>query len=226
VINNYLATLPGKLSAIIVGHTHFDHALEIPFFATRSDCKILGSRSLDTLLTIYGMPNRVKEWEGDAVELSTGIKAALIPSAHGLVLFRRISYPGEIQPEFKPPLKTSEYRVGTVFMPKLKINGVTFLHAGSANFIEKEVTGHQCDVLFMCVAGWKQSFAYTNRFIDMVTPKVIVPIHFDDFSVPITPGKQPPNLPLQDMKGFLKTISSHFPDIEIILPKIFKPITF
>src|SRR5688500_1963076 len=40
-----LAALPDPL-AIAVGHTHFDHVLDVPALAARAGCQVLGSRSL------------------------------------------------------------------------------------------------------------------------------------------------------------------------------------
>ena len=61
-------TLPAPLSAILVGHTHVDHALDVPAFA-RARCgacrAIVGSRSLDTLLRAHGLPDRVRVCEGE-----------------------------------------------------------------------------------------------------------------------------------------------------------------
>jgi L-ascorbate metabolism protein UlaG (beta-lactamase superfamily) len=227
VISTYFEELPAKLSAIIVGHTHFDHALDIPVFAKRFDGPLIGSSSLQKLMDMYGISGRVTVCKGgESIELPGGAVVTMIPSMHGLVAFGRIPYPGEIDPSGRLPLKAAEYRHGTAFIPKLEIAGKVFMHLGSANFIPSELEGHHCDILFMCVPGWKKITGYTTRLLQMVKPKVIVPFHYDDFSVPTSLKKQAPTLPLQDMAGFLKEISRSFPDAEIVKARTFELLSF
>jgi len=227
VINKYLESLTGQLSAIIVGHTHFDHALDIPVFAEHFYGPLIGNASLDTLMTMYGKSGRVTVCKGgERVKLPGGAVVTVIPSTHGLVAFGRAPYPGEINPADRLPLKSNEYRHGTVLIPKLEIGGTVFMHMGSANFIESELEGHYCDVLFMCVPGWKKIPGYTTRLLQIVKPKIIVPFHYDDFSAPMSPDMKTPTLPLQDMAGFLKKISQSAPDAEIRQVRPFESMSF
>ena len=221
VIDNYIENLPAKLLSIVVGHTHADHALDVPYLAQNSECKIVGSKSLDTLFRIHGLSDRVMICKGqELVELADDIVVTMIPSVHGKVIFGSIPYPGEINLDEKLPMKAKEYRHGTVFIPKLKIADTTFMHFGSADYIESQLDGHTCDVMFMCVPGWKRNAGYTSRLIDLVQPKVVVPFHFDDFSRPISKAGKAPLLPFQDVPGFVSEINKKFPEIKIVFPKI------
>lgn len=227
VVSGYLEELPGKLSAIIVGHTHFDHALDIPVFAKRFDGPIIGSSSLQTLMEMHGMSGRVTVCKGgERIELPGGAAVTMIPSVHGLVAFGRVPYPGEINPSERLPLKAGEYRHGAAFILKLEIGGKIFMHVGSANFIQSELEGHRCDILFMCVPGWKRITGYTSRLLQMMKPKIIVPFHYDDFSDPTSLKKQAPTLPLQDVAGFLKEISHGAPDAQIVQAHTFESLNF
>jgi L-ascorbate metabolism protein UlaG (beta-lactamase superfamily) len=227
LIRKYLDMLPGKLSAIIVGHTHFDHALDIPEFVKDFDGPLVGSSSLDTLMRISGFSNRVVVCSGgERVELFEGAAVRMIRSRHGLVAFGRVPYPGEIDPSLKLPLRASQYRLGTAFMPRIELGGKVFLHAGSANFIESELDGCDCDVLLMCVPGWKKVPEYTTRFLQIVKPKVVMPFHFDDFTTPLKAGKKPRYLPLQDITRLLRRILENAPDAEIRLLQPFESTVF
>jgi len=226
-VEKYLDKLPGKLSAIIIGHTHFDHALDVPEFAKHFDGSLIGSKSLEALMRMHGFSERVVVCSGgERVELFEGAAVTMIPSRHGLVVLGRVPYPGEIDPLGKPPLKASRYRLGTVFMPKVELGGKIFMQAGSANFLESELKGHDCDVLFMCVPGWKKVPEYTTRFLQMVRPKAIVPFHYDDFSVPLRRRTKTPNLPLLYMQRFLRRILESAPDAEIRLLQPFESTIF
>ncbi|MBM3156610.1 MAG: MBL fold metallo-hydrolase [Chloroflexi bacterium] len=227
LVKKYLDKLPGKLAAIIIGHTHFDHALDVPEFARHFDGSIIGSRSLEALMQMNGVSHRVNICSGgERVELFEGAAVTMIPSIHGLVFLGRVPYPGEIDALSKPPLKMNQYRLGTVFMPKVELGGKIFLHAGSANFLESELQGHDCDVLFMCVPGWKKVPEYTTKLLQIVKPKAIVPFHYDDFSVPLKLKTKTRNLPMLDMKLFLRQILKSAPDAEIRLLQPFESTIF
>ena len=226
-IEKYLETLPGELSAVIVGHTHFDHALDIPEIAKKFHGPIVGSASLESLMALYGMPGRVTIPEGcEKIDLPGHVTATMIPSAHGFVVFGRVPYVGDIDPGGRLPLKARQYRHGKVYMSKVKIGQVTFIHAGSANFVESEVDGHRCDVLFMCVPGWKRVPQYCTRLPEILKPEVIIPFHFDDFSGPMDANMDAPALPFQDMKGFLSRISQSAPWAQIRVPRTFESMFF
>ncbi len=226
-IQDYLKDLPGKLSGIIVGHTHFDHALDIPEFSKHLDGPLVGSQSLETLMRLNNMPDRVTIPEGKkAVKLSDNAAVTMIPATHGKVIFGRIPYPGDIDPSAKLPLKAKEYTHGSVYMPKLEIDGTTFFHAGSAGFIEKELEGHECDVLFICLPGWKKAPGFTSRFVKNLKPEVIIPFHFDNFTVPISKNGETPSFPFQGMEGFLEELAQNAPDADIRIPKPFEVMTF
>lgn len=226
-IDNYLKHLKGKLSAIIIGHSHLDHAMDTPELSKRFDGPVIGCSSLDALVEIYGQKGRVTTVNGnETIRLPGGADVTMIPSKHGLVMFGKVPYPGSIRKNWVPPLKASEYRQGTSFIPKLQIKNKIFMHAGSANFDSKHIEGHQADVLFMCLPGWKKVPEYTTTFLKKINPSVIVPFHFDDFSSPIPSNGIPRKLPFQDMRGFLDAIRSTLPDTEIRIPEYFQEMTF
>ncbi len=226
-IENYLEKLPGNLSAIIVGHTHIDHALDIPEFSRHFEGPLVGSHSLEILMALHNMPGRVIVSEGNRrIELTGEAAVTMIPSVHGLILFGRIPYPGEIDPSEQLPLKARHYRHGAVCIPKLEAGGKTFMHIGSANFIESELHGHHCDVLFMCVLGWWNRPGYPARVLEITNPKIVFPFHFDDFTAPIHTHRKRQTIPFTDIKGFLRQIRQSAPDIEIRLPQPFETMAF
>ncbi|MCP3898539.1 MAG: MBL fold metallo-hydrolase, partial [Desulfobacteraceae bacterium] len=121
VLDKYLDTLPSKLSGIVVGHTHLDHALDVPYLAKHSDCKVVGSSSLDSLFNLHGIQDRVSVCKGnELIELGDNISVHMILSVHGKIVFGRFPFPGEIKQTEKLPMKASKYCHGTVFIPKIK----------------------------------------------------------------------------------------------------------
>jgi L-ascorbate metabolism protein UlaG (beta-lactamase superfamily) len=226
-ISRYLDSLPGRLQAVIVGHTHLDHALDIPEIIKRLPVPLIGSRSLETLMALHGMPGRVTVCkEGTRVELPGGASVTMIPSLHGLVLFGRSPYPGEIVPAQRPPLKASAYCHGQVFHVRLEIGGKSFLHVGTANLIDEKLEGQGCDVLFLCMPGWKMVPDFHGRILSRVRPKIVVPFHFDDFSAPLSKDGRAPSVPWRSEKEFLERIAEEAPGARIVRPDLFGPMEF
>jgi len=226
VIDQFIQNLPGNLDAIIVGHTHFDHALDVPDIAYGHKCPVLGSTSLKSLMEISGLPGRTRVCaEQEKVELEGDASVTMIPSLHGLVVLGRVPCQGDMVQDLSLPLRAYQYRLGEMFMPKLEIGGITIMHAGSANAKISELAEHSCDVLFMCVPGWNKSREYTTTLLDHLRPEVIVPFHFDDFTASIDGGKIPV-LPFTHMTRFLEEIRSVLPKTKIRMPRPYAPMKF
>jgi L-ascorbate metabolism protein UlaG (beta-lactamase superfamily) len=227
LVHWYINSIVGEVRAIVAGHTHFDHALDIPEIARSLNCPILGSRSLDTLLSLSGLPGRTTVCRPrEQVNLSDKISIAMVPSAHGLILSRLLLLEGDINKRLIPPLRTSQYRLGAMYAPKIVLGGLTFLHLGSAGFIEKDLEGHTCDVLFCCVAGWKKWPSYPQRVIEIVQPSCVIPIHYDDFSIPLMPGWKIQVMRSADLEGFCSRVKMSRAGIEVRKIEPFMGISF
>jgi len=213
---------PERVAAMVVGHTHSDHALDVPWIAARSACQVVGSRSLETLMALGGLPGRTRVCAGgETLELTDAARVTMIRSAHGrLTLGKGVPFDGEISATGTLPMKASGYRVGTVFAPKLELQGKCFLHIGSANFDEARLQGQTCDVLCLCVPGWKRREGYPRRLIEMTRPRAVVLFHYDDFSRSHTPGSKTRRMPLIDMPGIIHAIRRCAPAPEVLVPEI------
>ncbi len=215
------------VAAIIVGHTHSDHALDVPYLASRYSGPVVGNSSLETLMRLSGFVGRTTICKGgEKVDLRQGAAVRMIPSAHGNVAMGRVPFPGEISSSSSLPMKASGYRAGTVFAPKLEWHGQVFLHIGSANFLERELEGHFCNVLFLCVAGWKKSKGYPERILEITRPEKVVLFHYDDFSRPHAPGNPTRRLPMVDVQGLCARIREHSPQVSVMVPEIGEAIDF
>jgi L-ascorbate metabolism protein UlaG (beta-lactamase superfamily) len=218
-VAEYAKSIPGQVSAVVCGHTHFDHALDIPLIARHMGCVLVGSDSLKTLIELAGINPDMRVCRGgEFVELPGHMSVRMIPSLHGLVFFGRVPYPGEIDPFARPPLKASEYKLGGMFTPLVEAGGVRIMHQGSANFIESKLEGQRCDILFMCVPGWKKVPGYPSKCIEMLRPEVVVPFHFDDFTAQIPKSRRLKPMPGTDLEGFVAQVKKHAPGIVVKIP--------
>jgi len=217
----------GEITAMVVGHSHFDHAFDIPELSKYTQGKIIGNSSLETLMALNGEKGRTTVCKGgEVVTVSDQIRITMLPSVHGRVVMGMVPYPGEISAKAKLPLRARDYKVGQVFSPKFEIGGKTFLHVGSAGFVEKFLSGQRCDVVFFCVPGWKRAKGYPERILELTGAKTVVLFHQDDFFRPIESGKRMKNIALADVGGMIKKIRSISHDVEILVPDLYKTMVF
>jgi L-ascorbate metabolism protein UlaG (beta-lactamase superfamily) len=226
-ITNVLDSLSSKISAVIVGHTHSDHAMDVPCIIQKTGAKPVGSRSLESLMSVSGMSGITTVCQGgETVVLSDHASVTMVRSTHGKAIMNKVPFDGEILPDAVLPLKAGGYRAGTVFAPKLQIDGIRFLHVGSAGFIEAQVQGHVCEVLFLCVAGWNKCQGYPQRLIELTRPGKVVLVHYDNFSRPHRKGRKTHKLPFLDIKGMVRSIKARSPSVEVLIPEIYEVLRF
>ncbi len=95
-----LAAHTPRADAIIVGHTHFDHALDVPAIAALTGARVYGSRSAVKLCRASGLPEaRLHDVEGspgaEAVVAEVGpFELRFHPSAHSRFALGRVPFPG------------------------------------------------------------------------------------------------------------------------------------
>lgn len=217
-IRSYVEGIQGTVRAIAVGHTHFDHALDIPETARLTGAAVLGSASLDTLLTLSGLPGRVTVCSPHKpYALGNGMALTMIPSRHGLILSRLLLLEGEIDGGCALPLRFVRYRLGAMHAIMAEMGGTTFLHVGSAGFSEDALKNIRCDVLFLCVSGWKNTPGYPEQLLEMVQPSCVVPIHHDDFTLPLMEGRPARILKSADLGNFMMRLRTCRPGMEVRL---------
>src|SRR5262245_4140086 len=85
-----------KADAVLVGHTHFDHAMDVPAIAKRFGCKVYGSSSLGALMKLYELQDQAVVVEPLRDYEVGPFKFHFVPSQHSkLQLGLRVPASGE-----------------------------------------------------------------------------------------------------------------------------------
>jgi L-ascorbate metabolism protein UlaG (beta-lactamase superfamily) len=177
---------PGEVVGVLVGHTHFDHAVDAPAIARRFSCKAYGSDSLLALMALHGLPDRAVEVEPYRTYELGPFEVSFTPSVHSkLLLGLAVPYDGDLTCEHLDALSPSAYRCGQVWGITVKVAGLSFYHQGSANLIDEAVRERGVDVFLAGVAGRSFTEDYWKRIIPRLDPKVVVPTHYDNFFRPL-----------------------------------------
>jgi L-ascorbate metabolism protein UlaG (beta-lactamase superfamily) len=177
---------PGEVIGVLVGHTHFDHAVDAPAIARRFGCKAYGSDSLATLMGLHGLAEQTVEVEPYLTYELGPFEVSFTPSVHSkLLLGLAVPYDGDLTCEHLDSLTPGAYRCGQVWGISIRVAGVSFYHQGSANLIDEAVREHEVDVFLAGVAGRNFTDDYWRRIIPRLDPKVVVPTHYDNFFRPL-----------------------------------------
>jgi L-ascorbate metabolism protein UlaG (beta-lactamase superfamily) len=177
---------PGEVAGVLVGHTHFDHAVDAPAIARRFDCKAYGSDSLVTLMGLHGLADRSVEVEPYRTYELGPFAVSFTPSVHSkLLLGLAVPYDGELTCEHLDALSPSAYRCGQVWGISIEVAGLCFYHQGSANLIDDAIRERNVDVFLAGVAGRSFTEDYWKRILPRLDPKVVVPTHYDNFFRPL-----------------------------------------
>ncbi|HUS66108.1 MAG TPA: MBL fold metallo-hydrolase [Kofleriaceae bacterium] len=175
-----------RADAVLIGHAHFDHAMDAPHIARATGANVYGSRSTAVLMGLHGLADRAVEVEPYRVYPIGPFEVTFVPSAHSkLVLGLAVNSPGDISCEHLDDLTAGAYGCGQVYGIHIAAGGVTFYHQGSAELVDDAVVHHGVDVLLAGIAGRGYSDRYLDRAIRQLEPRVVVPHHHDDFFRPL-----------------------------------------
>jgi len=180
-----------RADAIVVGHTHFDHALDVPLLAKMTGAKVFGSRSAVALCRSQAVPDAQvdcveREAGGAAVEREVGpFRLRFVPSAHSRFFFGRVPAAGEIADCDDVPLRIGDYRCGAVFAVEIAVAGKTLFHLGSAELVDARLEAKNVDLVLLCVAGWTASRDLPERMARLLSPGAVLLSHWDDFFRPL-----------------------------------------
>jgi L-ascorbate metabolism protein UlaG (beta-lactamase superfamily) len=179
-------TAPGETVGVLVGHTHFDHAVDAPAIARRSGCRAYGSRSLVKLMALHGLAEQAVEVDPYRTYELGPFEVSFTPSVHSkLLLGLAVPYDGELTCEHLDSLSPGAYRCGQVWGVSIAVAGVRFYHQGSANLIDEAVRERGVDVFLAGVAGRSFTADYWQRILPRLEPQTVVPTHYDNFFRPL-----------------------------------------
>jgi L-ascorbate metabolism protein UlaG (beta-lactamase superfamily) len=177
----------GELAGVLIGHTHFDHAIDVPAIVRRHASTAYGSRSLVNLMALHGMADRAVQVEPYSEYELGPFLVTFVPSLHSkLILGLKVPYDGELTCEQLDALVPSAYRCGDVYGIHIAVAGMTFYHQGSANLIDDAIRHRGVDVFLAGVAGRSVTENYWPRILGRLDPGMVVPNHYDDFFKPLS----------------------------------------
>ncbi len=176
----------GQVAGVLLGHTHFDHAIDVPALARATGAPAYGSSSLVQLMALHGLADRAVCVEPHRPYELGPFTVSFVPSLHArLVLGLAVPYDGALSCDHLDHLVPGAYRCGPIYGIRIQVGDFTIYHQGSANLIDDEIPPGGVDLFLAGIAGRGFTEQYWERILRRLSPSIVVASHFDDFFRPV-----------------------------------------
>lgn len=213
-----------KARAILVGHSHFDHALDVPFIAAHTGAQVYGARSTVNFCLASGLSaSQVTEIRPGMFFENGPFRVQVIGGEHGkLIRGKTVPYAGDIESCESVPTTVTGFKCGQVNWFHVQAGGQSFMHHGSAE-LSTDTPTFTVDNLLTCVAGWHYAEALHTRLLRHFNPGRIFICHYDNFFKPIQQGDIP--LPLVKLPHFVDGFLQEDKDAKVYTLAPMTPVT-
>jgi L-ascorbate metabolism protein UlaG (beta-lactamase superfamily) len=210
--------------AVLVGHSHFDHAMDVPLIARATGARVYGSRSTAHLMRLSGLAGQAVEVEPYRAYEIGPFLVTFVPSAHArLLLGVAVPMSGDITCDHLDELSPRAYGCGQVYSIHIRAGGVGFYHLGSAELDDGAVIHRGVDVLLAAIAGRGFTPRFLERVLQRLQPRWVVPHHHDDFFRPL---EAPMELSFNvDLAGFVDDLHRLSREVPVATLMPLQPIT-
>jgi L-ascorbate metabolism protein UlaG (beta-lactamase superfamily) len=222
-----------RADIVLITHTHYDHALDAPYIASKTGATIVGTESTYHFARAQGVrADKLIVVRGGEDYAFERFSVRVIPSLHGVL--RRApnrrpdpdaSLPPAVFPrDAKPPFRMGDLLIeGGTLAYLIRLGGRQILALGSMNYIEREMEGLRPDVaLIGAMPERREIYQYTERLLRALgNPRMVLPTHWDRFNVTYDVAQE---AAVQRLQTFIAEVKSASPDTKVVVPKYFEPV--
>ncbi|MBN0048430.1 MBL fold metallo-hydrolase [Streptomyces actuosus] len=211
----------GRPELVLVSHSHWDHLADVPHIARTTGARVIGTETTYHLLVSLGVDaGQISVVKGGEVLDLGGITVEAVPSLHSRN--KKFSYfaPGTLNaPPATVPSTIADLPEGDTlaFQVTAGTGGPSAFLTGASDFSERAVRGLRPDLAMIAVPSSTATLRYVPRLLRALdTPGVVVPVHWDNFEVPLN-GSPVPD-PAMDLDTFLAQVAKVSPAARVVVP--------
>ncbi len=203
---------------ILVTHSHYDHLLDVPAAARHTGALIYGSPNICRLALAMAAPQTQVRQIAAGERLTLGpFEVEVLPAEHGPTpLDRILSAP--LPANLTPPLRLSDYRMDACFSFLIRAGPYRILHGEAPTPADLWLTTPaRPRAIHVACAG-------------VIRPRVVMPIHWDDFFRPLDQPIRPtlalprcawPPISRMNPHEFGRDLAALSPGVRAVVPEIF-----
>jgi L-ascorbate metabolism protein UlaG (beta-lactamase superfamily) len=210
-----------RAEAVLVSHAHYDHLLDVPEVLRLTGAQAFGSRNTCDLLASHGLPAgrltciRV----GDRIGLDP-FQVEVFPARHTRTPLDR--WINGALPAQQPPLRLIDYRMDDCFSFRIHAAGKTIL------------AGNQPVAADVLLIAPFHAQAQLEEILHGVAPQVVILIHWDDFTRPLSKPLRPmlvtrwqgwtgwPPVKRLNLALFARRVEKIRPGVRVLVPELFE----
>jgi L-ascorbate metabolism protein UlaG (beta-lactamase superfamily) len=229
------------ISGIFLSHGHYDHACDAGWFVENLNvpvyCSEIAKQNIINWAEGQIIENHIENLSErarnnikvcnshDKIKINEEVTVELIKSEHiafdaKTILSRLFSWQFLKNAKFLLPYGKG-FPAGEVFGFCTYFDDIKIISYGSLwhKYVEELQKYQPSDIFFVPYAGnsTKHMVKKTEKMIAILEPKVLIPIHWDNFMPPISRT--------EDLEPLLKLMAKHYPDIQVIIPKFDEEMT-
>jgi len=222
-----------ELAAVVCVHSHYDHCMDSPSVALAAGADLIGSESTAWIGRGMGMPeNRIRIAPYGARLENGDFTITMLESRHVPLAWNASLIGKGLTAPLTPPARASAYLEGGSYSLLVEHPRGSALVQGSAGYVEGALDSLDVDVVFLGIGalGTKDD-AYFDAYWDAVVaatePERLIPIHFEDFLLPLSAEEKPLSALTDDLErtfSKLSTKAASAPGIELALMPYLQPV--
>lgn len=188
-INRSLAAGQVKtIDALLVSHSHHDHAMDTGLVALKTGAVVYGSPSVGQIVKGQNLPDSRFHAISDGDRVTLGdFKVTFYETPHSKGV---CSATGGIHDILHPPARLSDYKLDENFSLYIEHGRDTMLIVPSGNYRPGKFRNLKADTVFLGIGGMRKqpdSFiqSYWNEVVRATGARQVILIHWDNFTRPL-----------------------------------------